>query len=231
MECRVVGTEDTTVKVGIVRVFLFDGTDVGILDNLNSQYVCTLDDGVSHIVHTTDKGTLNAAEFLAVEVDVGLPVDAVEVEEQTLTLKALGQSELVAIPEVRVEERLRNLENVVGIVGVGYGTGILVAGENGARYGGYDPALVVKVGCSNSLARSLNLRRALYAPVTARKGIFLTLCCGLSLGLGRKTSTTHNLNLAEHVLLAVCRLLHKHAHVASLALAGYFIGQTVGRGE
>ena len=100
MEGGVVGAEDTAVKVGVVRVFLLDGTDVGILYDLNGQDICALDDGICHIVHTTDEGSLDAAEFLAVKVDVGLPVDTVEVKEQTLTLEALGHCKLIAIPEV-----------------------------------------------------------------------------------------------------------------------------------
>ena len=156
VECRIVGTQDTPVEVGVLFVLFLHGTDVCVLDNFYGQHVLAGNDMLGYIVHTTHKGTFHQAKLGSVQVDVGFPVDTVKVQEQAFLLEAFGYFEFISIPEVGIEERFGYLEDVVGVVRIRHGTDILVAGQDSARYGRYNPVAGAEIGLGNAFAIGRN---------------------------------------------------------------------------
>ena len=168
MECRIVGSQDTSVEVGVLFIFFLHRTDVCVLYNLYGQYVLAGNDVLGYIVHAADKGTFHQTKLGTVQVDVGFPVDTVEVQEQAFLLEAFGHFEFIAIPEVGVEERFGDLEDVVGVVRIRHGTDVLVAGQDGARYGCHNPVVGAEIWLGDAFAIGRNRRSTLQHPVTSR---------------------------------------------------------------
>ena len=110
MERGIVGAEESAIEVGGLLVLQFGGTRVGTFLNLYRQHVHAIAQVARHVGLAAHEGTLDAVYLLAVEPDVGFPVDAVEAEEHALPLHLAGHAELAAIPEVAVEERLARHE-------------------------------------------------------------------------------------------------------------------------
>jgi hypothetical protein len=99
-----------------------------------------------YIEAAAHESAVDAAEFLSVQVDLGLPVDAVEVEPDVPAIAQPGTEKLVAIPEVSAEKRVGDEVLIVAEVGIGDCAVVEVAGEDGAGDGGDHPLLVREAG-------------------------------------------------------------------------------------
>ena len=104
-----------------------------------------------------EKSALDAAQRLAIEKDLRLPVDALEIQPGTLSGDERRRGELVAIPEIGVEEGVGDHGLVVAEIGIGDGTCIVVAGEDGAGDGGHQPVSVGVTGLREDGAGGLDL--------------------------------------------------------------------------
>ena len=144
VERGIVGTEESAIIVGGLFVLQFGGTRVGTFLNLYRQHVHAVAQVARHVGLAAHEGALDAVHLLAVEPDVGLPVDAVEAEEHALPLHLAGHAELAAIPEVAVEERLARHEQVVVVVGIGQCAGVDVGHEHRGGHRGHHPLRGIK---------------------------------------------------------------------------------------
>ena len=89
VESRVVRSQDTAVEVRALLVLLLDGADMLVLDDFYRQYVCAFLQEIGHVKLPADEGAFHASGFLSVQVDIGFPVDAVEVQRHAIALEAL----------------------------------------------------------------------------------------------------------------------------------------------
>ena len=105
MERGVVRTENTAIEVCALLVLFLDGTDMRVLYNFYGQHIRTFLHAVRHIESAADESTFQTTYLLSVQIDIGFPVDAVEVQKYTVALERGRYLELIAVPEVRVEER------------------------------------------------------------------------------------------------------------------------------
>ena len=161
MERRIVGTEHTAVEVGCLLVFEFRTTRIRAFFNLHRQHVHTLVQITCHIGFSTHKRTFDAVDFLSVEPNVGLPVDAVEIQENTLSSHLLRHSELATIPEIAVEKRLADREQIVVVVGVGQCARVHIRHQDRHRHRRHCPRLGVKALSRDFRAFGRHLRRTL----------------------------------------------------------------------
>ena len=90
MERRIIGAQNTSVKVGALTVLLFDGADVRILHNLDRNHILPRNDKVGHVELAPHESSLDTSQFVAVQIHVGFPVDTVEIEEQTILFEVFG---------------------------------------------------------------------------------------------------------------------------------------------
>ena len=161
---------------------------------------------------------VNAAHLLPVEIDLGLPVDAVEVEPEMLPrVRCGGRNKFVAIPEVGAEEGVGDCVLVVTEVGVGDGAVVQVAGEDRPRHGGDHPVLVCEACGGNLLAIRGHERGALQTPF-ARCEFHraVRMCSDRGLRNRNGAAAPEDLEFAEDVA-AVCFswLGHQDANVAA----------------
>ena len=168
---------------------------MGVLDNPHLEQVLALVQQTAHVEPAANEGAVNAPHRLMVEIDLRLPVDAVEVEVGMLSVGSLGRGDRGAVPEVGLEETLRNLPHLVGVAVVGDGTDIHVARQHRTRHRGFDP-LVVAV-----------------APQLPVVDGAVVIC------LGHESAAAPHLHLAEHQQPAVVGLVHEQSDVAPPALA------------
>ena len=79
MERRIIRTQDTAIEVGVLLIFLLDRTNMLVLHDLDSYDILSLFHLVGHVKDTADESTLDLAQLLAIQIDVGLPVDTIEI--------------------------------------------------------------------------------------------------------------------------------------------------------
>ena len=163
MEGRVVGAENTAVSVGSDRRLLLDDARVGVAMDEHRKSVLLRND-VRHVEAAPVESAVDASHELSVEEDVSLPVDAVEIEYESAALEALRQGERVAVPEITVEERLRELELVRVETHIGDGPCIQERTCDSARDGGRNPAFGAEAALGDSSPVGLHLRRTLQRP-------------------------------------------------------------------
>ena len=114
---------------------------------------------------------VNVAQRRAVNVNIGLPVDALEVQPDPPALVRLRHGQGVPVPEVvPAEEAVGELEALVGVERVGDGADVEVAGQHGAGHGGGDPVVVVEAEFGDLLGAGRHERRALQPPLSAGQG-------------------------------------------------------------
>src|ERR1039458_7704744 len=112
-----------------------------------------------------------ASTQFAVQVDIGLPVDAAEMQPRV----AAGwrgplwarSDELVPVPEIRVEERIRDGVDVVAVIRIGNRSIVPITGEHGGGDGGHQPVLILEAGPGERRAVGRNQRIALDSPGAA----------------------------------------------------------------
>ena len=141
MEGRIVGSQDTAVKVGTLFVLFLDCTDMTVFYNLYGQYVLAGHNAICDIHFTTDKCTFNVTKLFAVKIDMSFPVDAVEIEENPFFDERFGYFKLISVPEAGIEKSLGDIKLVIRIIGVGYSTHIPVTGQDRSRYGSGNPTI------------------------------------------------------------------------------------------
>ena len=147
---------------------IFRAAGVGIGDDADSEGVgCAGMDEGGGVEAAAHHAAVDAPEVLAIEIDFGLPVDAVEVEPEVVAGCERGPDEFVAIPEVAAEEGIGDGVLVVAEVGVGDGVVVEVAGEGGAGNGGDHPVGIGEAGLSDLFAGGRDERGALEFPCAA----------------------------------------------------------------
>src|ERR1039458_4073498 len=75
--------------------------------------------------------------------------------------------ELVPVPEIRVEERIRDGADVVAVIRIGNRSIVPIAGEHGGGDGGHQPVLILEAGPGERRAVGRNQRIALDSPRAA----------------------------------------------------------------
>ena len=103
MKSRIIGSKDTTIKLRRILVLLLDCPEMLITNHFHRQIVLTLLEQARHIEFSTHEGTIDTPQLVAVQEDVGLPVNAVEVQP-LLTFWFYRDIKFIAIPEIRAEE-------------------------------------------------------------------------------------------------------------------------------
>ncbi len=74
----------------------------------------------SYVEPPPHESTIDASDVVPVEVDLGFPVDSVEIEPHAFAGNLLRRCEkLIAIPEIGAEERVGDGVLVVAVVGIG----------------------------------------------------------------------------------------------------------------
>ena len=165
VEARVVHAERAAVGSGLAGGLFADAAGRRRLVNTHRQGVERAGAGERGDVKAPpQKGAVDAAQVGAVEIDLGLPVDAVKIEPEFPAGSRSGKGELVAVPEVRVEEGIRDLQLVVAIVRIRQRARVQVAHQRRSRHGGREPVLAVRPGLRERLARRCDQRVALDAP-------------------------------------------------------------------
>ena len=157
MERGIIGSEQTTIVIGGLLVLEFRATRMGTLLYLYSQHIHSIAQIASDVGLATHEGTFDAVRLLSVEPDVRLPVDAVEVQEHTLSLHLVGYAELTAIPEVTIEERFAREHKVIVVVRVGQGTSVHIRHEHRGGHSSCRPRRGVEPFAGNLCTRSLYL--------------------------------------------------------------------------
>ena len=218
VESGVVRSQDTAVEVRALLVLLLDGADMLVLDDFYRQYVCAFLQEIGHVKLPADEGAFHASGFLSVQVDIGFPVDAVEVQRHAIALEALRHFKLVAVPEVGVEEGFGRYQLVVRIIKVGQGACLDIAAQYRAGHCGHYPLVGWVIRGGDDFSAFFHFRGTLHLPVAAREGHFSVGNGGHRGRLGYQASAAHHFYLAQHVGLSVGRLFHQDAHVAGLPL-------------
>ena len=126
-------------------------------------------DQAGHVEPATHEAALDAPQLLAVQVDLGLPVHAVEIQEAALPRRRGRGLELGPIPEVRIEEGVGDRKLVLAEVGVRQRADVPVAREHGARHRRDHPVGVLEAGLREGDAVGVDQRVALQAPPAARQ--------------------------------------------------------------
>ena len=227
MERRIVGTEDTTVEVRALLVLFLDSTDVIILDDFDGDHILARRYDIRYVEDAPDEGAIDASQLLTVQIDIGFPVDAVEIQEDPVFLEVGRHLELVAVPEVRIEERLRDIQLVIGIIRVRHRPDVLVAAQDRARHRRHNPALGIERGCRDFLALRRYLRGTLQFPVAARQPDFAVRRSRLYSSLRNQATFTHHLDFAQDITAFLRRLFHQDTHVARQAFRHDFVGRVV----
>ena len=146
MERRVIGTEQSSVVVSRRLVLNLHGSRVVVLMHQHHQHIVAVAQKRRDVGPSTHEGTFNAVGSLAVQVDIRLPVDTVEVQEHVLSAHILRHLEHASIPEVTVEERFRHLSDVVVVIWIRYGSHVDIRHQGSGRNRGSRPPRGVVVG-------------------------------------------------------------------------------------
>ena len=118
MECRVIGPEDTAVKVSILLGLDLHTARIGIGMNEHFQVVVFVLEIGRDVKFTTLESTLNAAQIGTIEPYFRFPVDAVKIEKYTLALNLFGQIKITSIDKVSIEKRFRCHQQIIIIIHV-----------------------------------------------------------------------------------------------------------------
>ena len=190
---------------------------MGVLDYPHGEHVASVAQQRCDVGVSAHERSVYSCRLPAVDEDVGFPVYAVEIEHHALAFHVLRQVELGAVPEVGVEERLGNLHQIVGVIGIGESSYVHVAHQNRCGHGGYSPRAGVVSGGRYGAPVALHLRGTLYAPVSSVEREAAVAAPFHGLGLRRESSATHHLKLAEHIRGGCGSLEHQHPHISALA--------------
>ena len=134
MERGIVSSKDATIGFTAPGCLLLHCARVRILDHLHSQHVGALLQHLCHIEVPTQEASVYLAQIAAIQPHLCFPVDAIEIQESTL--RSLVGRELIPIPEVRKEVRLRNHQLIIRKVGLWDGSSIHIARQHRARHRG-----------------------------------------------------------------------------------------------
>ena len=91
-------------------------------------------DEARHIEPAAQEPTFDTADFAPVEKHVRFPVDSVEIEPGALTFGYGRRRELITVPEIGIEEGIRNPE--LAKTRIRHDPDVQIAGQHRARYGG-----------------------------------------------------------------------------------------------
>ena len=145
VERGIVAAERATVDGAASLIFRAAGVGVG--DDADGEGVLRAGmDEAGDVEAAAHHAAVDAADAVSIEIDFRLPVDAVEVEPETVPGGERWRDEFVAIPEVCAEERIGDGVLVVAEVGIGDGAIVEIAGKDGAGDGGDHPAIRGEVG-------------------------------------------------------------------------------------
>ena len=141
MKRRIIGSENATIEVGVHLVFLLHPTKIRIIDDTDGKHVGAFTQPLRHFKTPTNESTVHPSDIVAVEPNLGFPIDAVETKHHAgMRQQLVGNLELCAIDERLAEKRLGNHHQVVVEVGIGNGLYIYIACKNCGGHGGYDAA-------------------------------------------------------------------------------------------
>ena len=174
-------------------------------------------DQAGHVEPAAHEAALDTPHLLAVQVDLGLPVHAVEIQEAPLPRRCGLGLELGPIPEVRIEEGVGDRQLVLAEVGVRQCAGVPVAREDGAWHRRDHPVGVLEAGLREGDAIGVDQGVALHAPPAARQ-IEPAVASRRRgrMGLRDQSAAAPDLHLAERVSLGRGGARHQDADVASL---------------
>src|SRR5579872_3045342 len=157
------------------------------------------------------ESAVDSAKFLAVQIDLGSPVDPFEIQPDMLARRGLRRGEFVAVPEIGIEKRIRNHVLVVAEVGIWNRTRIVVTGEDRSGDGCGQPGRIVECRARERRTARLNLRFALELPRPARElQVFGSRFCD-----GNDAAPSEDLEFAQDVAIGCCWLSHEHTHKSS----------------
>ena len=114
------------------------------------------------------------------------------------------------IPEIRIEERLRNLSHIVIVAVIRHRPDIHVAGKHGTRHGSLNPDIA-------SLAAQLPLVEHLLAILGSQR-----IGC-----LGMQTALTHHLHFRQGESAGSIRFYQLQSHISAMALASHLLYQSL----
>ena len=143
VESRVVESQDTSVDIGRFAIFHLYRPDMGVLVHAYLQGVVAPREIGGEVETSTAEGTLYAPHRLAIDEEVGFPIDAIQMEEHPLSLLQFrGQPEGGAIPKVAVEIALRDLPHRIAHRIVGYSPIVDKTRQDRARDRSGQPAVI-----------------------------------------------------------------------------------------
>ena len=211
VEGRIISTQLTTIQIGVLKILLLHHAEVSIFDNMHLQLVGTWLQLPGHVDAGTDKGTVDSTYLLTIQQYICLPVDTIEVKIGMLFL--VGRRLMVdggTIPEIRIEERLRNLSHIVIIAVIRHRPDVHIAGKYGTRHGSLNPGIA-------SLAAQLPLVKHLPAILGSQR-----IGC-----LGMQTALTHHLHLRQGESAGSIRFYQLQSHISAMTLASHFLYQSL----
>ncbi len=218
----IIRAQHAAVLAGTLKIFFRDAAGVGILENAHRQRVrLTRAQQRGDVETAGDESAVDAAQPLAVEEHFRFPVDAIEIEKDVAAGRRRRSGEFGAVPEIGIEERVRDGILVVTIIGIGDGAVVEVTGKHGGGDGGDHPIGVAESGGRERGTRGMDLRSTLETPGAARKrqAAIGGGRCG-RFGVQHGTALAPHFELAQNVWLVGLRLGQHHAHPAGMRGAG-----------
>ena len=213
VEGRIVGTENAAVEVGRLLVFQFCTARIRAFLNLHRQHVHAVVQIARHVGFSAQESPLDAVDFPSVQPNICLPIDAVEIQENALSAHLLRHSELASIPEIAVEKRLADREQIVVVVGIRQRAGVHIRHQNRRRHRRHRPRRGIKALFRDIFTRCRHLRSALQTPVAAveeelkllplslskkRGGIFLGIPTDFLVRFRDKATAPHHFDFRQN---------------------------------
>src|SRR6201998_2047509 len=170
---RIVGTESAAVLGADFKCLLLGATRRGIFLNTDCECVhATGQKFLRYVELAAHEAAFNPAQFLTVQKHFCLPINSVEVEPCELVSSFLRSRELRAIPEIRVEIGIGNVELVLAEVRIRNRTDVRVRGQYRAGHRSHQPVCIVEGGLRQCLTRIPDEVCSLYAPCAASNKLF-----------------------------------------------------------
>ena len=142
-------------------------------------------------------------------------------------LETCWHLEGISIPEIGIEERFRDHEEVIRIVRIRHRPHILIAGQYRSRNRSHYPTFRIERGLRNLLARCGHLRSSLHLPSTTRQTNLSFRRRGLSDRLSHQATFTHHSQFTQDIAILVGRLTHEYPYITAFALHANLIHQSV----